>query len=283
MRDPVIEELLDKAFYFVLPADCLGCGAPLGWRTQPLTLCRPCRYELPPPDREHCPLCGATTASDDWLCVPCRRRGPSFDRLLACWSYEEPAAAVMRAYKFERLEYLGGHIADAILAELGDQLADHDVVTAVPLHWRRHWQRGFNQAALIARPLAKQIELPYRHLLRRRRATAPQTGLARRARAENVEAAFEYRSRLWQALDRRARLFAPIHKRIRGVGVAGRRVLLVDDVATTGATVEAASSTLRRAGAAWITALVAAQTPDDRAGPRMSRLDRTESPLDILT
>jgi ComF family protein len=112
----------------------------------------------------------------------------------------------------------------------------------VPLHWRRHLARGYNQAERIARPLAALLELPFSTALSRGRATPPQSLLDRTQRLANLRRAFR----------------VPRPQEVRGL-----HLLLVDDVATTGATLDAAAETLKRAGAAAVTALVAARTPAD--------------------
>ncbi len=110
----------------------------------------------------------------------------------------------------------------------------------VPLHWRRQMARGYNQAERIARPLAKRLGRPLITALRRTRATPPQALLERPHRRANLRGAFRGR---------------------RSSAIRGRRVLLVDDVATTGATLHHASAALRRAGAASVMALAVARTP----------------------
>ncbi len=117
----------------------------------------------------------------------------------------------------------------------------------MPLHWRRRLTRGYNQAESIARPLARRLGRPLVPALRRIRATAPQARLERSRREANLRRAFEMRARSGAAID-------------------GRRVLLVDDVATTGATLHHAAAALRRGGATGVVALATARTPPPGAG-----------------
>jgi ComF family protein len=175
-----------------------------------------------------------------WLCSPCRAHTPAFDRLLTIWTYQPPLDKVVQALKFARLDYLGPHLAQALVDELGTALSSFDRVVPVPLHWRRQLTRGYNQAERIARPMASLLGLPCRLDLRRRRATPPQTSLGRDSRRENLRGVFS----------------VPRPARVRG-----RRILLVDDVATTGATLDAAADVLRTAGATAVVAVVAARTP----------------------
>lgn len=135
---------------------------------------------------------------------------------------------VIAALKYRRLTYLGEHLGAALAAGYPELSDDAGLVTSVPLHWRRRLTRGFDHAAAIARPLARRLGLPYAPLLTRRRATRPQVGMARAARLDNPRGAF--------ALSRGAR---PVLD-----DLGDRPVLLVDDVATTGATLDAAAGAL---------------------------------------
>ena len=144
--------------------------------------------------------------------------------------------------KFQRLEYLGGHLARSMALLLRPEIGKVDVVVPVPLHWSRYLQRGYNQAAAIAKPLAAELGLPVVRGLRRRRPTPPQTRLSRSSRQSNLRRAFTVR---------------------RSVLEVGARVLLVDDVVTTGATLVTAAACLRQAGASTVTVVTAARTPED--------------------
>lgn len=241
---PAGPRLLDRLVHALLPAPCLGCGRPLPARGAPLGLCPDCRPKLRRPPPGACAVCArplhASTLPAGFRCAPCREHPPGFDRLLALWSYEPPLHGVIQGLKFGRLDYLGRHLAEAIAETLGEELAGFDAVVAVPLHWRRRLARGYNQAERIARPLADFLGLPLLAGLARRRATPPQSRLGREERLANLHRAFR----------------VPRSGRVRGL-----RLLLVDDVATTGATLDAAASTLKAAGAAAVTALTVGRTP----------------------
>jgi ComF family protein len=251
---PLGTRLFDRLLHALLPAPCLGCGQPLPPRGTTLGLCMRCRAALSPLPREACAVCARPLAAhalpEDYRCGACRERPPAFDRLLALWSYRSPLDSVVRGLKFGRLDYLGGHLATALADGLGDRLAGFDRVVPVPLHWRRRLARGYNQAEQIAKPLATRLGLPCAPLLTRRRATPPQSLLGKADRLANLRKAFR----------------VPRPGEVRGL-----HVLLVDDVATTGATLDAAARVLKNAGAASVTALVAGRTPLD---PLMDPLKR---------
>ncbi len=245
-----------RALHLVLPAPCLACKEPV-WETRgSLGLCEVCRRRLVRwPDRA-CAVCGEPLAGASlpagYRCGSCRKRSPPYDGLLSVWSYQPPLDSVLMGLKFQRLEYLGSQLGRAAAKLLGPRLAGENgprptLVVSLPLYWWRHLRRGYNQADVVARSLAAELDLPVARLLRRRRATPPQSRLGRRARRKNLERAFLLRT--------------PVRCR-------GQRILLVDDVVTTGATLEAAARCLRRGGAESITALTIARTPDPSASSK---------------
>jgi ComF family protein len=117
----------------------------------------------------------------------------------------------------------------------------YDLVTAVPLHWRRRWERGFNQAELLAREISRRCGIPFVRTLRRVRPTRAQAGLSNTARRRNVATAFSCR------------------RGVRDGSARGHNVLLIDDVMTTGSTAAACAQALKRAGASRISLLTVAR------------------------
>lgn len=193
-----------------------------------------------------CPRCGLPFAGSgiDHLCEGCRRRAPRFDRARACALYDvgsdfgSPLATALHRYKYKPDPALAPVLAD-FLASRCPYRADYDVLVPVPLHLERLRWRGFNQAALLARRLARQWALPLDPFgLTRTRATPPQVGLDETERRRNVAGAFA----------------VPRPERVRR-----RRILLIDDVYTTGATVNECARVLKRAGARRVDVLVLAR------------------------
>lgn len=234
----LLRQLLD----WVLPCPCLGCGQPVEEVRNSLGLCAACRRQLVRWPQPSCTVCGRPVAGQmpsDGRCGRCRNR--TWGRVVSVWSYQPPLDAVLMALKFRRLDYLGTHLGRAMAALCGPRLRECELVVPVPLYWTRRLGRGYNQATAIARPLAAVLGLPLRHALRRRRPTPPQSRLPRAARAANLRGAFAL---------------------VRAADCRGRQVLLVDDVTTTGATLEAAARCLRRGGVEAVVAITAARTPE---------------------
>ena len=228
----------------LVPRPCLGCGA-LAEAPLELGLCRGCHARLEPCDpAASCRGCLRQLprgAEPSPLCGACRLDPPPFERACALWHYRSPFDAVVRAFKFRGYDFLGSELARAGLARLAPaELGNPELVVPVPLPWPRRVARGFNQAERFGRPLARAVDVPFREALWRPAFAGRQ---ARRPRADRLRAGrTSFRIR-------------------RGEPVRGRRVLLVDDVFTTGATARAAAAALTAAGAAGVTVLAAAWTP----------------------
>jgi ComF family protein len=239
------QRVLDAGAHFLLPAWCAGCDAALPWRPSPLGLCAACRAALPQPARHRCRRCGVALSPLTRRCAACARRPPSLDRLVAAWSYQPPIDQVIQRLKYRRLEFLADDLASGVASAVTLEAGRYDWVTGVPLHWRRRWGRGYDQGALLAAAVALRLGLAYRPLLVRVRSTPSQVDQSAAARRRNLAGAFRCRLGCASA-------------------IAESSILLVDDVATTGATLEAASLTLKAAGAAEVTGAVAALTPKRR-------------------
>ena len=189
------------------------------------------------------------------VCPGCWRRLPRFrgggggstldslSSVTALGPFEGVLRDVVHGIKFQGRRSLADELGPLLRAAAGPALLDADAVVPVPLHPWRQWRRGYNQAALLAATLG----LPLWPLLRRRRATAPQTSLDARARQGNVRDAFALGG------------WAPGAAARATAKAAGRVVVLVDDVMTTGATLEACGRVLRQAGARDVRAVTAAR------------------------
>ncbi|WP_461208920.1 phosphoribosyltransferase family protein [Desulfocurvus sp. DL9XJH121] len=229
----------------LLGGRCHACGAVVrGAGRGPLpTLCPACEQALAPRTGGFCPRCGAV-ASDPLagptVCGDCRRDPPPWEALYFHGVYAGRLKSLLADYKFNDRLGLGGLVQALALAawERGGAEAP-DLVAPVPLHPRRLLSRGFNQSLEAARLLARRLDRPLvPRALARVRHTAPQMSLDAARRRENVRGAFAAEAAL----------------------VKGARVLLVDDVMTTGGTLRECAGALRRAGAGRVEALVLART-----------------------
>ncbi len=248
--------LLKSALDWLLPPLCLGCRRSPSDGIDLLNLCRRCRERCRPLAGRRCPGCLLRiedgSAGAGFPCGACRRRPPSYERVLAGWAYEAPFEAVVVGLKFQRLLHLGEALGAELAVRYRAELAGITTIVPVPLHPWRSLRRGYNQAGVIADGIARGLDLPVTAALGRSRSTAPQTGLDRRQRRANLRGAFKARRRAVTAL---AQGGPEVHW------------LVVDDVFTTGATLESAAGALRRLGVPRISALVAAYRPHPRRPP----------------
>jgi ComF family protein len=166
---------------------------------------------------------------------------PAFERARAAVRYDDVARSLVHALKYSDRLDLAPTMGRWMATAGRELLAEAKALVPVPQHWRRHWARRFNQSALLAEVIAKATGVPVEHgLLKRIKATPQQVGLSKSERAENVQGAFR----------------VPPARRAE---VTGRRLVLVDDVLTSGATADACSRALLRAGAAQVDVLVFAR------------------------
>lgn len=229
------------ALDFLLPPRCAACGA---LTDRHVGVCAQCWAKLTFVTRPFCARCGRPfefQIPGTSQCAACLRRPPAFDQAFSPLVYGETSRDIILQFKH------GDQLGHAAL--LASLLAPHvalfgydaPYLMPVPLHRRRIIHRRFNQAALIAQALAKQVDAQVDVLsLQRTRPTPMQQGLNASQRRRNVQGAFAVAPR-------------------RSARVRGRFILLIDDVFTTGATVEACAKVLRRAGAAQIGVLTAAR------------------------
>jgi ComF family protein len=223
----ICERLLTSASRVPLCGECLS-----SFERVPGIVCEVCGRPVPGMARDQ---------GEPLLCPACRDKTYAFDKACSFAVYQDAEVRAVLLLKFEQIEPLGAWFAER-LAELvdaeGDKLAA-DVVVPVPLHRERERERGYNQAALISKPLAKKLRLPHKAvLLMRTRARPDKQVLSLEERWESVRGAFATRP---------------------GSQVDNLRVLLVDDVLTTGATLDACARALREAGAKSVMGLTVAR------------------------
>jgi ComF family protein len=237
--------MLASTFHFALdvalPPLCPSCREPLG---DGVGLCAQCWAKLSLIEPPYCARLGIPfnyDAGPDLLSMEAIADPPAYDRARAAVRYDDVARALVHAYKYgDRLD-LAPMIGQWMARAGRELLADADALIPVPLHWRRLWARRFNQSAALAAEISAMSGVPVLHnALKRARATVQQVGLSKAQRAENVQGAFQVPA------DAKAAL-------------AGQRVILIDDVLTSGATVDTCARALLRAGAGSVDVLVFAR------------------------
>lgn len=220
-----------QALARLLPQDCYVCGQDGG----DSPVCAACSAALPCLTGPLCPVC-ALPAPGGTLCGACQNSPPHFDATHAVFRYAFPAEHLVQGLKYRHRLPLAGWLADALARHIGS--AEVDCILPLPLSAQRMKERGFNQAQEIARPLARRLGLPLvSDACARVLDTAPQASLPWEARQANIRNAFECSTDL-----------------------TGRKIAVVDDVMTTGATLNECARLLKRHGAARVENWVAART-----------------------
>ena len=238
----------NAALDLALPPHCVSCGEPVEVQGQLCPTCFGLTGFITEPCCVRCgvPFASAAQGGPDRLCPACRDTPPIFARARAALRYDSQARRLLLPFKHaDRTEIawtLVPHMARAGAA----LLRQADVLVPVPLHRRRLFMRRYNQAVLLARGLARAARKPLLpDALVRRRATASLGTKSAAERATEIAGAFTVRAS-------------------RAAALAGRRVLLIDDVMTSGATANACAVALLGAGAVAVDVLVAARVPDPR-------------------
>ncbi len=236
------------ALDIALPALCVACREPVDGEG----VCAACWAKLSFIAPPYCPRLGIPFVYDpgpELLSMEAIANPPAYARARAAVRYDDVARTLVHALKYQDRTDLAPAMG-RWMARAGRELLEQaDALIPVPLHWRRGWSRRYNQSGALARVIARQSGLKLStEALRRVRPTQQQIGLSRPQRASNVQGAFKVAD----------------HRRSE---IQGRRVVLVDDVLTTGATVDACARALLRAKAASVDVLVFARVVDTHKAP----------------
>lgn len=236
--------MLGTLLELLYPTECPACGRPSGGDG---ALCEDCRAALPIRTQENCcAICGKTLLADERAagtavaeCAQCHKKRPAFDLARSAVLYKGPVRPLVHELKYHHGLYVAKDLMDLLegcyRAHYGNETTDF--IVPIPLHRHKKTLRGYNQSAILARQLAKRIGVPVAEkFLRRRLDTETQTHMSADERRTNMKGAFEVPER-----------YADY--------VYGKRVLLLDDVMTTGATFGEAARALRAAGAGRIVCL----------------------------
>ena len=237
--------LVRRTLHAVLPVECAACNVAL--TDDPVAFfCRTCWGTIRPLARPTCPCCGLPFASDvaltyspDHRCQSCRQRPQAFTQAWACYAYEPPLQQAIHLFKYRGKVVLAEALG-TLLRQAWHRPPDFDVLMPIPLHPSRLREREYNQSLLLADELNRDLGLPlvYDNLVRLR-ATPPQTELSRSERLANLRRCFAVQ---------------------RPADVIDKRVLLIDDVMTTGTTAHECAKALRKAGAGDVYVVTLART-----------------------
>ena len=236
-----LPEIFSAAASLFYPATCVVCSTSVNGSEY---LCADCRHRAPrivPPFCAKCsePFPGAITQT--FSCANCEHRTLHFDCAVAAYRSRGLVRKVLHQFKYGKERHLRYPIASWVMESMNDPRLrgrPFDLIVPVPLHPARERERGFNQAALLAELIAIPAAVPSRHVLERIRYTTTQTAYDRAERMENLHGAFRLRK----------------NRNVRGL-----RVLLIDDVLTTGSTLSECARILRRAGAVSVHGVTAAR------------------------
>lgn len=231
-----VDKLGRSILDFILPLRCPGCNKQGAW------ICEECLSKVQPVETYTCAVCGKNSIKG-MTHRRCQSRH-SLDRIISFYQFKGPVREAVHWLKYRNVTGLAKFLADLMVEEiagLGLEFGESAIVAPVPLHWKRGFKRGYNQAELLAKPLSQGLGLVYQeNLLRRVRDTESQVKLKRKERLDNVADAFE----------------VPVAKIDE---VKGQDVLLVDDVCTTGATLNSCASALKSHGASYVWGLTLAK------------------------
>ncbi len=223
-----MKNLLNKFLNLLSPDDikCIVCDAELP-KDNRYGLCTACLDKLPKINKA-CSKCGREIFDGGKYCFDCKESDFSFDKVYSCLNYEDYVAKLVYNLKYGGGKYLVKYMARVIADKIKEENIEFDILAFVPLNEKRESERGFNQAKLIADEIAKELSCDSQNLLTRTRNTPYQASLNREERLVNLKDAFEI-----------------IDKKI----IKGRTILIVDDIFTTGTTINECSKILKKVGA----------------------------------
>lgn len=256
-----------QAVRFILPVECLACCRSLGTDAVPF-FCADCWQTIRPIQQPSCAHCNqpfvsaaATSYTPQHRCQHCQERPPTFERAWTLYPYLSPLQEAICAFKYRGKTRLATPLARLMVQALPSAF-DIDLIMPVPLHPSRLRAREFNQSLLLADRIGRHLARPIAATsLVRILATDPQTTLTRQERLRNLRQAFAVR---------------------KPETVADRRILLIDDVYTTGTTLNECAKTLRKAGSGPVYALTLARTVSTDLVPDRVFVEQAAQPLPVL-
>lgn len=262
-----VPQLMRRAVRFLLPVECEICRTPLADDPIP-HFCSTCWRTITPPGQSRCARCDrpfvspvATSYSPKLACHSCAERPPSYTKAWTLYPYQAPLRDAICLFKYRGNVSLAAPLASLMIDRL-PMLGSIDLILPVPLHAVRLREREFNQSLLLADRIGRHLGIPVSCAdLIRTMASPAQTSLSRKDRLSNLRGAFT----------------AP-----HPASITGKRILLIDDVFTTGATVNECAKTLRKAGSGDVFVLTLGRTVDVSQIPDRVLAERTRIAADIF-
>lgn len=226
-----LKKLLDKALFYDRWT-CNACGNEIfsGY------FCSACQEKVKYVGDNKCLHCGRVTPYPVNFCDSCIEKNVFFDRALSVFNYQPPISDLIQKFKYDNKKYLSKYFAEELFALCKAQNIDFDVITFVPMHEERERERGFNQAKILANELVLKLGASVYDCVKKVKLTERQATLSLSERLKNLSSSFK------------------VEKEV----VKDKKVLLVDDVLTTGATADTVSKLLKKAGAKQVTVLTVA-------------------------
>ncbi len=236
--------LAQKLLNFFLPPVCPLCRTLV---SQNKTVCAPCWSQIHFISTPYCPQCAKPfdfgSATNDLKCGKCLAKSPAFSATRAVFKYDDFSRKFILSFKHHNAIHFGPLLAQWMHTHSQDILRDADFLIPVPLHWTRLLKRGYNQAAILSKEISKLSKVPTKlKVLNRIKRTPTQGSLTPKQRQDNVRGAFHVPASACPKIQ-------------------GKTLVLIDDVITTGATLDACAKTLIKAGAKEIRVISAARVP----------------------
>lgn len=241
-------KMFNKVIDLIFPKDikCIFCNEELDGTTSNCT-CADCHAKLPIITKP-CPRCGVSVENVGEVCLSCRSNNFYFDTAKAVFDYKDEIINIVHKLKYENLKYLATCFANFMCETFALSYMDADVICSVPAFPKRLKERGYNQSELIAKSVSEKLNIPYLDLCKKIKDNPSQTNLDFKDRKENVKDVYVLNEQ---------------HKK----SIKGKAVLIVDDVFTTGATVNEIAKILKDVGANRVDVLTFAHTPTPGSTP----------------
>lgn len=237
--------IIEKIINFIFPTHCLFCEKIINRNS---SFCHKCWTNLQFIKDPKCPICSYPFEIEiptmQPFCAKCLSKKPSYDKIITIFRYNFVIKKIIANFKYHKQTYLAKKIAQIILPKLINEINENDIMVAVPLHFNKLKIRKFNQANMISQQIYKKLPIKpifYHDLIFRNKDTKPQVLLRGQDRITNLKKAFIINKKYLQS-------------------IKDRRIFLVDDIVTTGSTVESCAKTLKKKGAKEVIVVCLAKT-----------------------